>query len=47
MDFSIDKAKAKIHSGIQNEEQAGTAVERSVEKLRDGAEALGIELNSE
>ena len=47
MDFSIDKAKAKIHSGIQNEEQAGTAVERSVEKLRDGAEALGIELDGE
>ncbi len=47
MDFSIDKAKEKIHSGMQAEVRAGTAVERSVEKLRDGAEALGIELDGE
>ncbi|MHC4738696.1 MAG: LamG domain-containing protein [Planctomycetota bacterium] len=37
------KAKQKIHSAIQHEEQAATAVEQSVDKLDDALNTLGIE----
>ena len=36
----VVKAKQKIHSAIQQEEQAGTAVDQSIEKLEDALEAL-------
>jgi hypothetical protein len=39
----VVKAKQKIHSAIQSEEQAETAVEKSIEKLDDALEALDIE----
>jgi hypothetical protein len=39
----VVKAKQKIHSAIQAEEQAETAVEKSIEKLDDALEALDIE----
>ena len=39
----IVKAKQKIHSATQHEEQAQMDIEKSIEKLRDGLEALGIE----
>ena len=36
------KAKQKIHSAIQHEEQAVTAVDKSIDKLEDALEALDI-----
>ena len=42
----IVKAKQKIHSAIQHEEQAETAIGKSIEKLYDALSSLGIELNA-
>ena len=39
----VAKAKQKIHSAIQHEEQAESTVERSIEKLEDALDALDIE----
>lgn len=39
----VAKAKQKIHSAIQHEEQAGTAIDQSVDKIYDAMKALGIE----
>jgi len=39
----VAKVKKKIHSAIQEEEQASTAVDKSVEKLEDALDALDIE----
>jgi len=39
----VVKAKQKIHSAIQQEEQAETAVDQSIEKLDDALNTLGIE----
>jgi len=39
----VAKAKQKIHSAIQEEEQASTAVDKSIEKLDDALDALDIE----
>ena len=39
----VVKAKQKIHSAIQAEVQAGTAVDKSLEKLDDAMDTLGIE----
>jgi len=39
----IIKAKQRIHSAIQHEEQAYTDIEKSIEQLLDGLEALGTE----
>lgn len=39
----IIKAKQKIHSAIQAEEQAETAVGQSIDKLEDALDTLGIE----
>jgi hypothetical protein len=36
-------AKQKIHSAIQQEEQAETAVGQSIDKLDDALDTLGIE----
>lgn len=41
----VVKAKQKIHSAIQHEEQAETAVDQSLDKLGDALDALDIELN--
>ena len=43
----VVKAKQKIHSAIQHEEQAETAVDQSIEKLDEALDALDIELNME
>jgi len=43
----VVKAKQKIHSAIQHEEQAETAVDQSIEKLDDALDALDIELSSD
>ena len=39
----VVKAKQKIHSAIQQEEQAETAVDQSIDKLDDALNTLGIE----
>jgi len=39
----VVKAKQRIHSAIQHEEQAQMDIDKSIEKLNDGLEALGIE----
>ncbi|MHC4738695.1 MAG: LamG domain-containing protein [Planctomycetota bacterium] len=39
----VAKAKQKIHSAIQHEEQAESTVERSIEKLEDALDALDVE----
>jgi hypothetical protein len=39
----VNKAKQKIHSAMQQEEQAETAVDQSIDKLDDALDALGIE----
>jgi hypothetical protein len=39
----VVKAKQKIHSAIQNEAQAGSDVQNSLEKIDDAYDALGIE----
>jgi len=39
----VVKAKQKIHSAIQEEEQAESTVERSIEKLENALDALDIE----
>jgi len=39
----VVKAKQKIHSAIQHEEQAETAVDQSIDKLDDALNTLGIE----
>ncbi|MHC4739426.1 MAG: LamG domain-containing protein [Planctomycetota bacterium] len=39
----VAKAKQKIHSAIQKEEQAATAVEQSVDKLDEALNTLGID----
>ncbi|MHC4739425.1 MAG: LamG domain-containing protein [Planctomycetota bacterium] len=39
----VARAKQKIHSAIQEEEQAATAVDKSIEKLDDALNSLGIE----
>ena len=39
----VVKAKQKIHSAIQEEEQAESTVERSIDKLEDALDALDIE----
>ena len=39
----VVKAKQKIHSAIQQEEQAETAVDQSLDKLDDALNTLGIE----
>ncbi len=39
----VAKAKQKIHSAIQTEEQAQTAVNQSLDKLDDAMKTLGIE----
>jgi hypothetical protein len=41
----IIKAKQKIHSAIQHQEQSIDALEKSIEKLEDGLSALGYEPN--
>lgn len=42
----VVKAKQKIHSAMQQKEQAETSIEASIEKLKDGMIALDIESNS-
>jgi hypothetical protein len=39
----VVKAKQKIHSARKHEEQAETAVDKSIDKLDDALDALGIE----
>ena len=39
----VVKARQKIHSVIQQEEQAEAAVDQSIDKLDDALNALGIE----
>lgn len=39
----VAKAKQKIHSAMQHEEQAEAAVDKSIEKLEDASAALGLE----
>lgn len=43
----IVKSKQAIHSAIQHEKQAETAVEQSLDKLYDALDALDIELNTQ
>jgi hypothetical protein len=43
----VVKAKQKIHSAIQQEEQAETAVDQSIDKLDDALNTLGLELISQ
>ena len=43
----VVKAKQKIHSAIHHEEQAETAVDKSIEKLDDALDTLGLEVNSQ
>jgi hypothetical protein len=43
----VVKAKQKIHSAIQQEEQAEAAVDQSIDKLDDALNTLGIELISQ
>ena len=42
MKNNVVMAKQKIHSAIQHEEQAGSAIGKSIEKILDALEALGI-----
>ena len=39
----VVKAKQNIHSAIQHEEQAETAIDQSIDKLDDALDTLGIE----
>ena len=39
----VVKAKQKIHSAIQHEEQAEASVDQSIDKLDDALNTLGIE----
>jgi len=41
----VVKAKQRIHSAIQHEEQAETAVDQSIDKLDDALDTLGLELD--
>ena len=39
----VVKAKQEIHSAIQHEQQAGTDVDKSIDKLNETMDTLGIE----